>query len=156
MLSKATDDPSWAAGNFAALQTSCVANIFNNISSFKNTSDGSIELETDVLASLCPNDCSDHGNCSNSTCTCDEDYTAADCSISLKDSTSPIVFDIRKSGLCDRRRRPCRNVGIFGFPLLDSENLTCHIQEHKVSVCFIAHYLTFQCQYLNNYRQESL
>ena len=127
---KATEDFSWAAGNFAALETSCIANIFNNISSFKNTTDGSIELDTDVLTSLCPNDCSDHGNCLNSTCTCDEDYTAADCSISLKDS--PLIFDIRKSGLCDRRRRPCRNVGVFGYPLLDSENLTCHVQEYKV------------------------
>ena len=131
-LSKATEDFSWAAGNLAALQTSCVANIFNNISSYKNTTDGSIELETDVLTSLCPNDCSDNGNCTNSTCTCHEDYTAADCSISLK--ASPTVFDIRKSGLCDRRRRPCRNVGIFAFPLLDSENLTCHVKEFKVSV----------------------
>ena len=108
-----------------ALQT-----FFNNISSFKNTTNGTIELDTDVLTSLCPNDCSDRGNCSNSTCICDEDYTSPDCSVSLKDS--PLIFDIRKSGLCDRRRRPCRNVGIFGYPLLDSENLTCHVQEHKV------------------------
>ncbi|XP_028406132.1 von Willebrand factor D and EGF domain-containing protein-like isoform X2 [Dendronephthya gigantea] len=127
---QATEDFSWAAGNFAALETSCIANIFNNISSFKNTTDGSIELDTDILTSLCPNDCSDKGDCVNSTCICHKDYTAADCSISLKDS--PLVFDIRKSGLCDRRRRPCRTVGVFGFPLLDSEKLTCHVQEYKV------------------------
>jgi hypothetical protein len=112
------------------METSCTVAIYTNASSYKNTTDGSIELNTDVLLSLCPNDCSDHGNCSNATCICDEDYTAADCSIYLKGS--PILFDIRKFGLCDRRRRPCRNVGIFGFPLLDSENLTCHIQEYKV------------------------
>ncbi|XP_028411917.1 neurogenic locus notch homolog protein 2-like [Dendronephthya gigantea] len=127
---QATEDFSWATANFAALETSCIASVLNNISSYKNTTDGSIELNTDVLMSLCPNDCSDNGICANSTCICHEDYTSADCSISL--NASPLVYDIRKSGLCDRRRRPCRNAGIFAFPLLDSENLTCHIQEYKV------------------------
>ena len=108
----------------------CKKNVYKNITYYKNSTDGKLKLETTVLDSLCPNDCSDRGNCSNSTCTCFEDYTAADCSISLKDS--PILYGIRKSGLCDIRRRPCRNVGIYAFPLLDSENLTCHVQEIKV------------------------
>ena len=108
----------------------CKKNVYKNITYYKNSTDGKLKLETTVLDSLCPNDCSDRGNCSNSTCTCFEDYTATDCSISLKDS--PILYGIRKSGLCDIRRRPCRNVGIYAFPLLDSENLTCHVQEIKV------------------------
>ena len=108
----------------------CKKNVYKNITYYKNSTDGKLSLETTVLDSLCPNDCSDRGNCSNSTCTCFEDYTSADCSISLKDS--PILYGIRKSGICDVRRRPCRNVGIYAFPLLDSENLTCHVQEFKV------------------------
>jgi hypothetical protein len=116
--------------NFGAMHEICKMNVYKNITYYKNNTDGSLKLDTTVLDSLCPNDCSDRGNCSNSTCTCFEDYTAADCSISLKDS--PILYDIRKSGLCDVRRRPCRNVGIYGYPLLDSENLTCHVQEFKV------------------------
>ena len=115
------------------METSCKKNIYKNITYYKNsTADGELELDTEILEYLCPNDCSDHGNCSNATCICDEDYTAPDCSVSLKDS--PLVFGIRKDGLCDVRRRPCRNVGIYGFPLLDSENLTCHVQEYKVGL----------------------
>ena len=108
----------------------CKTNVYKNITYYKNSTDGKLSLQTTVLDSLCPNDCSDHGNCSNSTCTCFEDYTGADCAVSLNDS--PIVYGIRKSGLCDVRRRPCENVGIYAFPLLDSENLTCHVQEYKV------------------------
>jgi hypothetical protein len=116
--------------NFGTLESTCKKNILTNITYYKNSTDGKLEVETEIFQYLCPNDCSNHGNCSNSTCICDSDYTAPDCSISLQDS--PLVFDIRKSGLCDVRRRPCRNVGIYAFPLLDSENLTCHLQEYKV------------------------
>ncbi|CAB4045197.1 Hypothetical predicted protein, partial [Paramuricea clavata] len=126
----ASDDIEWALSNFGVMEESCKKNIYKNISFFKNSTDGELELEPGILDFVCPNDCSDHGTCFNSTCTCFEDYTAADCSISLKDS--PILIGIRKSGLCDVRRRPCRNVGIYAFPLLDSENLTCHVQEFKV------------------------
>jgi hypothetical protein len=112
------------------MQETCKKNIYKNTSFYQNSTDGELKLDTEFIASLCPNDCSDHGNCSNATCTCDEFYTAADCSISLKDR--PFVSGIRKDGICDVRRRPCRNVGIYGFPFLDSENLTCHVQEYKV------------------------
>ena len=112
------------------MQETCKKSIFKNSSFYKNSTDGELKLNTEFIAELCPNDCSNHGNCSNSTCTCDEFYTAADCSISLKDR--PYVSGIRKDGLCDVRRRPCRNVGIYGFPFLDSKNLTCHVQEFKV------------------------
>ena len=122
--------------NFGAMGDICKKNVYKNISYYKTNTDGTLKLETDVLASLCPNDCSARGNCSNSTCICFEDYTSPDCSISLKDG--PILYGIRKSGLCDVRRRPCRNVGIYAFPLLDSESLTCHVQEVKV------HYLSIE------------
>ena len=114
------------------MQESCKKSIFKNISSYQNTSDGELKFNTNLIASLCPNDCSGQGNCSNSTCTCYEDYTAADCSVSLKDR--PFLTGIRKDGLCDIRVRPCRNVGIFGYPFLNSADLTCHVQEYKVNL----------------------
>ena len=114
------------------MQETCKKSMYKNISFYQNTTDGELKIDTGFIASLCPSGCSDRGNCSNATCTCDEFYTAADCSISLKDR--PYISSIRKDGLCDVRRRPCRNVGIYGFPFLDSVNLTCHVQEQEVGL----------------------
>jgi hypothetical protein len=112
------------------LQETCKKIIYKNVSFYQSSTDGELTIDRALIASLCPDDCSGNGNCSNATCTCDEFYTAADCSVSLKDR--PFVSGIRKDGLCDVRRRPCENVGIYGFPFLNSENLTCHVQEYKV------------------------
>lgn len=142
-LLQATDNIEWATDNFAAMQETCKKSIYKNVSFYENSTDGELKLNTKFIASLCPNDCSNHGNCSNATCTCDEYYTASDCSISLRDR--PYVAGIRKDGLCDVRRRPCRNVGIYGFPFLDSANLTCHVQEFKVYWTVIL-YITTLCE----------
>ena len=40
-------------------------------------------------------------------------------------------------GLCDQRERPCRKVTVYGRGFISSSNLTCHIQEYKVSLIVI-------------------
>ena len=37
-------------------------------------------------------------------------------------------------GLCDQRERPCGKVTVYGRGFISSSNLTCHIQEYKVSL----------------------
>ena len=112
--------------------TTCEISVYKNLSYYKNSSNGELIPPKEMLASICPNDCSNHGNCSNSTCICDEDYTAKDCAISLKGI--PNLFNIKKSGLCDVRRRLCQNVVVYGNGFLDSKSLTCHIVEQKVTL----------------------
>ena len=134
--------------NFAAMQETCKKNIYKNTSFYQNSEDGELKLDTTFIASLCPSDCSGHGSCSNATCTCDEFYTAADCSISLKDR--PYISAIRKNGLCDVRTRPCGNVRIYGFPFLNSKNLTCHVQEYKVRFGSTIH-VYWRCYSIGSY-----
>ena len=43
------------------------------------------------------------------------------------------VFRILDKGLCDIRVRPCMRTIVFGEYFVDSENLTCHIDEFSVS-----------------------
>lgn len=43
------------------------------------------------------------------------------------------VNRIMDKGVCDIRVRPCMRTIVFGEFFLDSENLTCHINEFSVS-----------------------
>ena len=44
-----------------------------------------------------------------------------------------VIIRLQGDGLCDRRKRPCKKVTVFGIHFLNSTNLTCHVKEFKVS-----------------------
>ena len=45
-----------------------------------------IVIDYPIVAALCPNNCSDHGNCSSiGTCTCEEGFYGRDCSAGMTD-----------------------------------------------------------------------
>ncbi|CAF0941693.1 unnamed protein product, partial [Brachionus calyciflorus] len=82
-----------------ALATSDVSNM--------DTSGGSPVILV-PLSDLCPNNCSDHGNCTNKgVCECETDYSGADCSQysqavpSLLSTTQSGIWDLSKGALND-------------------------------------------------------
>ena len=55
--------------------------LYRNKSASEGQDVSSIGLE--IAESLCPNECTFNGQCTNGSCVCNKDYTADDCSISI-------------------------------------------------------------------------
>ncbi|XP_048578079.1 von Willebrand factor D and EGF domain-containing protein [Nematostella vectensis] len=127
---KASGNKEFASSIVTSVMTLCADKAYKNMSLYEKDDDGVLRPPKVITENLCPNECSNHGNCSNSTCICDKGYTAADCSMSI--NTIPELMGIYDGGLCDKRKRPCKKTNIFGDGFLDSENLTCHVTEFKV------------------------
>ncbi|XP_031549644.1 von Willebrand factor D and EGF domain-containing protein-like isoform X2 [Actinia tenebrosa] len=125
-----TGDTSYAYSAFDYMKNECEELSLSNISLYTNDSKGEMVPPVKILDNLCPNDCSNHGNCTNQTCICDEGFTALDCSMEVQ--AIPEIFGIYDGGLCDIRRRPCKKTDIFGHEFISSGNLTCHLKEFKV------------------------
>ncbi|EDO33240.1 predicted protein [Nematostella vectensis] len=90
----------------------------------------SVQTSKDIVENLCPNECSNRGNCSNSTCICEEGFTLSDCSMPI--NAVPELLGVNEVGLCDVREESCNNTRIIGDGFIASENLTCHATEFKV------------------------
>ena len=43
-----------------------------------------------------------------------------------------LFYRLQEDGLCDRRKRSCKKVTVFGVDFRNSTNMTCHINEFKV------------------------
>lgn len=46
--------------------------------------------------------------------------------------TNVISIRLQSDGLCDKRKRPCKQVTVLGTGFLNSKNMTCHVKEFKV------------------------
>lgn len=78
-----TGELDFASGAFGVMKESCERDVLRNISMYKNNSNGELLPPMEIGDNLCPNDCSDRGNCTNRTCLCDEGYTSEDCSMAI-------------------------------------------------------------------------
>ncbi|XP_048577280.1 von Willebrand factor D and EGF domain-containing protein isoform X3 [Nematostella vectensis] len=126
-----TGNAGFAVSALESLKSGCQDEAYNNLTLYTKDAEGNpSEPPADIVENLCPNECSNHGNCSNSTCICEEGFTSLDCSLSI--NTVPELLGIHDGGLCDIRRRPCKKTNIFGDGFIPSENLTCHATEFKV------------------------
>ena len=96
-----TGDFSFAIGAVSMLMNECqdviIENITVNTNETKNVGKPTIPpaLE-EVLQLLCPNDCTFNGKCVNSSCVCNKDYTADDCSISIYQKPTITRWDSNK------------------------------------------------------------
>ncbi|KAL3846774.1 hypothetical protein ACJMK2_017733 [Sinanodonta woodiana] len=63
------------------------------------------EVVESFRAMACINNCNNHGNCTNGSCICHEQYIEEDCSVSLRDY--PVVEDTYAGGLCQRNMDAC-------------------------------------------------
>lgn len=82
IFSKITGDKTFASSAFDAMREGCEEVALKNISLFSRDPDsGELKPPAEIGENLCPGDCSNHGNCTNRTCICEEGYTSADCSM---------------------------------------------------------------------------
>ncbi|CAF0960987.1 unnamed protein product, partial [Brachionus calyciflorus] len=80
----------------------------NDVNEMTVNPDGSLAVKID-LSAFCPKNCSSHGTCSSSTatCTCDTNYSGADCSLyslavpRIISSTQTEIHDLSKGNLKD-------------------------------------------------------
>ncbi|XP_052090376.1 von Willebrand factor D and EGF domain-containing protein-like [Mytilus californianus] len=77
-----------------------------------NTTDGSQTLVGYVTSFLCPNNCSENGNCTMGVCQCNGKYIGDDCSQS--NTIPPSNISLPSYGLCILGTGECRNPKIFG------------------------------------------
>ncbi|EDO29219.1 predicted protein [Nematostella vectensis] len=80
---KASGNKEFASSIVTSVMTLCADKAYKNMSLYEKDDDGVLRPPKVITENLCPNECSNHGNCSNSTCICDKGYTAADCSMSI-------------------------------------------------------------------------
>lgn len=110
-------DLSFASGSVAVLVEQCGILGAKNLSMLANKSSeanpAAKALVEQVAELLCPNDCTLNGECVNGSCVCYKDYTASDCSVSIYQL--PTISRLQEDGLCDRRKRPCKKVTVFGI-----------------------------------------
>ncbi|XP_061196777.1 uncharacterized protein LOC133205052 [Saccostrea echinata] len=122
------------SGNTTYLQDSlktfkgaCLAAVMHDETYYVNkTSDGRFLVEV-ITSFLCPQNCSEHGNCTNARCACFDGFVGSDCSTPT--STPPDVFILPFHGHCDTNSGSCQKIDVIGF--FHSEhiwaNLSCFV-----------------------------
>ncbi|XP_053396429.1 uncharacterized protein LOC128556206 [Mercenaria mercenaria] len=77
----------------------------------------------------CLNNCSDHGNCVNGACSCDNGYGASDCSIDM--AFPPRIEGLLDDGFCDEINIPCSYLYVFGEVFVGKE-VICRLLEFQI------------------------
>ncbi|CAG2226665.1 unnamed protein product [Mytilus edulis] len=114
---------SWGYANI------CLNGSFRNESlAIQGTGDGNQTILEYITSLICPNNCSDNGNCTSGICSCYEGYVEDDCS--KQTSTPPSNILLPTNGLCGTRSRGCTRTNIFGaFP---STNVWCKRRHFQI------------------------
>uniref|UniRef100_A0A0L8G0B6 VWFD domain-containing protein n=1 Tax=Octopus bimaculoides TaxID=37653 RepID=A0A0L8G0B6_OCTBM len=125
-----TDDILWVNAALSDIKQICETEITTNPDLWvKDNATNILKPPQDIEDILCPNECSNQGNCSAGFCNCFEGYLGADCSINA--TTPPVLEEITLGMLCDTRIRNCSKVAIIGSNFVNTAKLTCHITEIK-------------------------
>ena len=122
------------------MQFACEEIFFKNMSYWKPNlnKNGTMEPPSDLQKEMCPGMCSGNGICINSTCKCNEQFTADDCSVTKK--SPPRIQSVGRDGICDlQKRNDCHIVRIMGSGFFENDNLECITT--KLKVCFLLYSL---------------
>ncbi|XP_076099859.1 uncharacterized protein LOC143069213 [Mytilus galloprovincialis] len=127
---KLTADTSFVQDTVGAMQTYTIMEVLRNETMAKTkTENGSQTILEYVTSLLCPNNCSNNGNCTSGSCTCLDGYIGEDCS---KDMTVPPAnTSLPTSGLCSTRTRACERTNIYGF--FPSRNVWCNKTHYQIN-----------------------
>ena len=123
-----------------SMQAACEEIFLKNKTFWKPSQgkNGTIEPPTDLRMQMCPGLCSGNGVCTNSTCKCNEPFTADDCSVNK--NIPPVIESVGIDGMCDiQKHSNCHIVKIEGRNFLENERLTCFTS--KINVCYLLHCL---------------
>ncbi|CAC5402536.1 unnamed protein product [Mytilus coruscus] len=147
---KLTADTSFVQDTVGAMQTYTIMEVLRNETMAKTkTENGSQTMLEYVTSLLCPNNCSNNGNCTSGSCTCIDGYIGEDCS---KDMTVPPAnTTLPTNGLCSTRNRACERTNIYGF--FPSKNVWCnktHFQINGDSITY-ADTVTVKAEYRNSF-----
>uniref|UniRef100_A0A2C9L6R6 VWFD domain-containing protein n=1 Tax=Biomphalaria glabrata TaxID=6526 RepID=A0A2C9L6R6_BIOGL len=115
------DDLSFAQSILVDIQVYCLLEIKFNVDLWISVN-GTLNL----LNNICPNDCNNNGTCVAGTCQCNSNWLGTDCSINKKDP--PLLVSIDGGDKCDKRKRDCQKIEIYGMRFVQSDQLVCHIK----------------------------
>ncbi|CAH1784920.1 unnamed protein product [Owenia fusiformis] len=127
---KITDNTTWAGSALGALKDQCREELNQNMTYANGTG---AETKDDIFDTMCINECSNNGNCSNGTCACNAPWVGEDCSIDTR--MPPGLQYLHYYGLCDLRsirNQNCIATMVYGDNFLEDERLTCHMEKVEV------------------------
>lgn len=131
-----TDTYDFTLATVEALQGECGETLFGNDTHWEERN-GARRPPQNFTETLCPNLCSGHGTCQDSICTCNENFTAIDCSIDKR--KGPTLLSIRKGSICDMRTRSdCHLVRIMGSNFMVAVNSACRTTKLKVGILILS------------------
>ncbi|CAG2226669.1 unnamed protein product [Mytilus edulis] len=93
------------------------------------TDDGSQTILDYVTSLLCPNNCTENGNCTSGVCSCNDGYIGDhDCSEEM--SKPPLNISLPANGLCGTRTRACKRTNIYGT--FKSKTIWCRRRHFRI------------------------
>ncbi|XP_071142810.1 von Willebrand factor D and EGF domain-containing protein-like [Mytilus edulis] len=112
-----------------AAQTKTIMELSRNETlSLTETDDGSQTILDYVTSLLCPNNCTENGNCTSGVCSCNNGYIGDDCSEEM--SKPPLNISLPANGLCGTRTRACKRTNIYGT--FKSKTIWCRRRHFRI------------------------
>lgn len=110
---KAAGDTSLMMMTIDKMIASCIMEVSKNESLLTSTDvNGEQSQMKTIMAQLCYNNCSGHGNCENGGCICERGYRGHDCS--SINTAPPSGLIIPNAGRCSTRERQCLKTNVYG------------------------------------------
>ncbi|XP_057305119.1 uncharacterized protein LOC130642063 [Hydractinia symbiolongicarpus] len=105
-----------------SMTSSCTETILKGVNKYwVRNNNGTLIPPATVGNSICPNDCSEKGQCINSTCFCSFGFEGEDCSIERNKPPS-VVAGVE---VCDGRTKSCLTVSVVGSNIRTSSPVFC-------------------------------
>ncbi|CAG5116409.1 unnamed protein product, partial [Candidula unifasciata] len=126
-----TEDTVWSQVAVANIRKQCLI-ISSMDATLWVTEDGDIPKLPDAVINLCPNNCSNLGNCSYGVCLCSAAHAGDDCSLDL--SKPPEIISIQDGVFCDSQVKNCSSVIIYGAGFVNFDSLNCKLVEIRATM----------------------